>query len=70
VKGPACSLTAAGCRAAPTATSDGVSGPDGSSATQLIDETEESNWRANGPVEGQQVTVDLLAAPASSARST
>jgi len=45
--------------ARPTATSDGVSGPDGSSAAQLLDETEESNWKADGPVEGQQVTVDL-----------
>ena len=43
----------------PTATSDGTSGEGGSSAQKLIDETEEPNWRADGPVEGQQVTVDL-----------
>ena len=43
----------------PTPTSDGTSGEGGASAQQLIDETEETNWRADGPVEGQQVTVDL-----------
>lgn len=45
--------------AKPTPTSDGTSGEGGSSALQLIDETEETNWRADGPVEGQQVTVKL-----------
>ena len=45
--------------AKPTLTSDGTSGEDGSSAQQLIDETEETNWRADGPVKDQQVTVDL-----------
>jgi extracellular elastinolytic metalloproteinase len=45
--------------AKPTATSDGTSGEGGASATQLLDETEATNWRADGPVEGQQVTVNL-----------
>jgi extracellular elastinolytic metalloproteinase len=45
--------------ARPTATSDGTTGAGGVSATQLLDETEETNWRADGPVAGQQVTVDL-----------
>ncbi|MGH3148996.1 MAG: M36 family metallopeptidase, partial [Rubrobacter sp.] len=45
--------------AQPTPTSDGTRGPDGSSATRLIDETERTNWRADGPVRGKQVTVNL-----------
>ena len=45
--------------ARPTPTSDGTTGAGGSSATQLIDETEATNWRADGPVAGKQVTVDL-----------
>jgi hypothetical protein len=43
-----------------TASSDASSGTGGSSASQLIDETEGSNWRADGRVEGKQVTVNLL----------
>ena len=45
--------------AKPTAASDGTSGTGGASATRLLDETEATNWRADGPVEGQQVTVNL-----------
>ena len=45
--------------AEPTATSDGTSGDGGSSAVQLLDDTEGTNWRADGPVAGKQVTVDL-----------
>lgn len=45
--------------AKPTATSDGTRGNGGASATQLLDDTEATNWRANGPVKGQQVTVNL-----------
>ena len=44
-----------------TATSDGTTGADGSSALQLIDETEATNWRADGPVANRQVTVNLAA---------
>ena len=45
--------------AKPTATSDGTRGDGGASATQLLDDTEATNWRADGPVKGQQVTVNL-----------
>ncbi|QIN82644.1 peptidase M36 [Rubrobacter tropicus] len=45
--------------ARPTATSDGTAGTGGASATRLLDETEATNWRANGPVRGKQVTVNL-----------
>ncbi len=45
--------------ATPTATSDGTRGPGGRSATQLIDETEKTNWRSDGPIRGKQVTVNL-----------
>ena len=45
--------------AAPTASSDGTSGEGGASAAQLLDETEETNWRADGPISGRQVTVNL-----------
>jgi hypothetical protein len=56
-------LASADRGARPTATSDGSSGTGGASATQLLDETERTNWRADGsagdPIEGQQVTVNL-----------
>ena len=42
-----------------TASSDASSGTGGNSASQLIDETENSNWRADGRVGGKQVTVNL-----------
>jgi extracellular elastinolytic metalloproteinase len=44
-----------------SASGDASSGEGGSSASQLIDETEETNWRADGPpIEGKQVTVNLV----------
>jgi extracellular elastinolytic metalloproteinase len=43
-----------------TASGDASSGRGGSSAFQLIDETEETNWRADGPVKDKQVTVNLV----------
>ena len=51
--------------ARPTDTSDsgsegGEEPEDGKgSEVNLLDETEETNWRADGTVEGQQVTVDM-----------
>ncbi len=61
-----------------TPSSDQSTGEGGGSAFQLIDETEETNWRANGdpgevtpaeaqqnPVKGLQVTVDLVGGPQS-----
>ena len=46
--------------ARPTGTSDGTGGEGGASASRLIDETEATNWRADGPVRGKQVTVNLV----------